>query len=93
MKYLIELVQKEKTDLDKKTVEYVVTWLLKEGHIVYTVEYHYDIYEFFNKALTHYTEIGLQKKCAVQDTMIHFKVSQRHLYRILKSFAKNKSIV
>lgn len=88
MKYLIELVQKEKPDVDKKTLEYVISYLYKEGHISSTVQDHYDIYEFYIKALQHYTNLGLQKKCATQDTMIHFKISQSHLYRIIDAFSQ-----
>jgi hypothetical protein len=42
MNFLVNLVEKENTELDKKTIEYVIKYLNKEGYISYTVQYYWD---------------------------------------------------
>jgi hypothetical protein len=85
MNFLVTLIEKEKEDLDKKTIEYVIKYLYKEGHMSYTVQYHYEIYQFYSKALAHYESIGLQKKCAFIDTCQHFDIGKTNLYDIIKA--------
>ncbi len=92
MNFLVNLIEKENPHLDKKTIEYVITYLNKEGHIVYTVQYYYDIFQFYSKSLDHYTTLGLQKKCARIDTCDHFKISEPHLYRIIRIYQNSDSI-
>jgi hypothetical protein len=88
MKYLVELVKKNKPDVEDSTLEYVVSFLIKEGHLSYTIQYHYDIFDFYTKALERYNELGLQKKCAFIDTTEHFKIKKSQLYNIIKQFSK-----
>lgn len=88
MNYLIELIKKENPEAESRTVEYVISYLMKEGHIVYTIQYHFDVYDFYSKALSHYESIGLQKKCAFIDTLDHFGLKKSQLYNIINEFSK-----
>jgi hypothetical protein len=92
MNFLVNLVEKENTELDKKTIEYVIKYLNKEGYISYTVQYYYDIFEFYSKSVDHYKGLGLQKKCAMIDTCEHFKISEPHLYRIIRIYQNSDSL-
>jgi hypothetical protein len=92
MTYLIELIKDKKPEVDVKTVEYVVNYLIKEGHISYTIQYHYEIYDFYNKCLTHYKNLNLPSKCAMQDTCQHFDITEQWIYKLLKKF-KQSSLV
>lgn len=91
MKYLVEVIKGKNPEVEEKTLEYVITYLMKEGHISYTVQYHFDIYDFYKKAVEHYRGIGLSKKCAIQDTCEHFKITDRWIYRIIKKFEQTSS--
>jgi hypothetical protein len=93
MKYLVELVQKEQPEVPYEKIEYIISYLTKEGYISYTVQYHYDIFDFYNKAVDHYNSLGLHKKCAVLDTMEHFRISESWLYKIIKTFTVQTSTV
>jgi hypothetical protein len=86
MRYLVELIKEKEPEADIKTVEYVVSFLMKEGHMSYTVEYHYEIYSFFNTCMEHYKSLGLAKKCAISDTCEHFDITEQWLYKLLKKF-------
>jgi AraC-like DNA-binding protein len=92
MKYLVELVQKEQPEVPHDKIEYIISYLTKEGYLSYTVQYHYDIYDFYLKAKEHYKNLNLEKKCALIDTVDHFKISERHLYRIIKQFDNSMSV-
>lgn len=90
MKYLVkgELVDNvlnSKENLDKKTIEYTIKYLEVNNLVSFRVDYHHDIYVFYKKALAHYLDLGLSKKAAKIDTMIHFDISKNTLYRIIKS--------
>ncbi len=88
MIYLVELIKETKPEIDSNAIEYVVSFLIKEGHLSYTVQYHFDIYTFYIKSLEHYKTLGLPRKSAFIDTREHFKISERNLYRIISNFAK-----
>lgn len=81
MRYLVELIKDKNPQAD---IEYTVLFLMKEGYLSYTVQYHYDIYEFYQKAIEHYKTLSLPKKCAFIDTLQHFKIKKSQLYNILK---------
>jgi hypothetical protein len=85
--YLVEIIKDKKPEVDVKTVEYVISYLMKEGHMSYTVEYHYDIFTFYKKCLEHYESLGLQRKRVVMDTCEHFKIKKTHLYNIINNFS------
>jgi hypothetical protein len=87
MTYLVELIKEKQPEIDKNTVEYVLTYLIKEGHLSYTIQYHYDIYSFYKKCLEHYESLGLQRKRVVADTCEHFKIKKTHLYNIINNFS------
>jgi hypothetical protein len=93
MRYLVELVKEQTPDVPEKKIEYIITYLMKEGHISYTVEYHWDIYQFYIKSIEHYKSLGLKRKCAFIDTLDHFKISERTLYYIIKNFTAKVSAV
>jgi hypothetical protein len=85
MRYLVDLIKDKNPEA---TIEFTVSFLMKEGYLSYTVQYHFEIYEFFKKCSDHYKEIGLSNKAAIADTCEHFKTSERTLYRIRKAFDK-----
>lgn len=88
MRYLVDLIKEKRPDADDSTIEYIISFFIKEGYISYTVQYHYDIYQFYVKAVEHYASIGLKKKCALIDTQDHFKIKRSHLYNIIRNFSK-----
>jgi uncharacterized protein (DUF608 family) len=90
--YLVKLIKDKKPEVDVKTVEYVITYLMKEGHMAYTVEYHYEICDFFKKCVDHYKTLDLPIKCAVQDTCQHFGITERWIYMLLKKTEQNGSV-
>lgn len=84
MTYLVELIKEKNKEVDEKTVEYVVSYLIKEGHLSYTIQYHYEVIQFFKKCVEHYKSLDLPVKCAVQDTCQHFSVSESWIYKLIK---------
>jgi hypothetical protein len=88
MNFVYELIHKEKPEISKENFEYIVSTFNNFGAINYTVQYHYEIYKFYNELLQHYSSINLNKKCAIVDTMQHFKISRGYLYMIIKKFSE-----
>jgi hypothetical protein len=93
MKYLVELIKKKNPEESTQSIEYVVNYLVKEGYISYTVQYHWDIYDFYSKLIVHYKGLNLPKKCAILDTCEHFKLSKAHLYRIINNFSQTNETI
>lgn len=89
MNFVYELIKKENPDIPKEAVEYVLTFLAKRGVLSYTLQYHYEIYDFYIKLVEHYKSLNIDKKSAFFDTMQHFNISMGFLYKIINEFSSS----
>jgi hypothetical protein len=83
MSYIAELINR---DCPECQGEKVAVILAKNGIVNYTLDYHFEIFQYFKQRLEHHSQTLKPLRNATYDTLVKYDISRYSLIRIRKQF-------